>query len=398
MVGDDIETESGVPLSDSKDAYVEGETPSDRLSRKIDLGDSDPKTVWRQMGAAAASIYEQEIDYNALSQNSNSVIRHVLEAAGIDPKEAGGGDFHSALYPGFHNDLTESPSAPREPYRPGGPKSLHDHVIDGAATAPGAGGDGTRGWEEPARRYAGPQGSARRRTDAPAAPERDVELEQSALRELSAISAEEAVRLKPSAWWTEPEMRGQMRHRDYWSADPSVREPLHDQVAGWHSVHFGDEPVRRDGTGRMIEPVFKIEPLVQPVEPKTADGAPLIQAIGRIAESLAAASATRGRPAAVQRFQAGLNRLKAAEDEEKAALPKDRKSVHRPDPAHKPPALDRVKEDGVFGPKTAAATRKALAARGSRAVEAALDDRDPFGEPSFMAPAPGGQVLRVARD
>ena len=324
------------------------------------------------------------------------------------------------MYPGYENDLN-TPNEDRG-IDAAGRRALNALRQGGAVARPPAGStsvdDGTRGWGEPGEpedpwtppedRGAPANTKTRERkerrdmrggrtSEVDPAPERDVELEQSALRELSAISAEEAVRLKPSPWWTEPEMRGQMRHRDYWSADPSVREPLHDQVAGWHSVHFGDAPVRRDGTGRMIEPAIKIQPPVQPIEPKTADGAPLIQAVGRIAQGLAVASATLGRPAAVQRFQTGLNRLKAAEDEEKAARPKERKAVHRPDAAHKPPALDRVKEDGVFGPKTAAATRKALAARGSRAVEAAAEDRDPFGDPSFMAPARGRQGQRVAR-
>ncbi|MEQ8604628.1 MAG: hypothetical protein RIB45_15040 [Marivibrio sp.] len=62
-----------------------------------------------------------------------------LEAAGVDPKKAVGADFHSALYPGFDNDLSESPTAARGSRAVEAALDDHDPFGDPSFTAPGRG-------------------------------------------------------------------------------------------------------------------------------------------------------------------------------------------------------------------------------------------------------------------
>ena len=103
-----IRTEAGVPLAESKDAYRAGDTPQTRRAKRIDLGDQDAEIVWRQMKAAAKQVGERGIDYDAVPwQNSNSTIRHVLEAAAIDPAKAMGPGWNPRDFPGYNNDLNE---------------------------------------------------------------------------------------------------------------------------------------------------------------------------------------------------------------------------------------------------------------------------------------------------
>ncbi|MEQ8603771.1 MAG: hypothetical protein RIB45_10665 [Marivibrio sp.] len=103
-----IKTEADKPLADSKDKYKDGASPQSRRARQLDLDGMDPEIVWRQMTAAAEQVEAREFDYDAAPmQNSNSTIRHVIEAAGLDPAKAFPKDYSPAKHPGYANDLTD---------------------------------------------------------------------------------------------------------------------------------------------------------------------------------------------------------------------------------------------------------------------------------------------------
>ena len=103
-----IVVEADKPLSESGDKYDEGETTDTRRARLLDLDGMDPEIVWRQMTAAAEQVAARGIDYDAAPmQNSNSTIRHVIEAAGLDPAKAFPKDYSPAKHPGYANDLND---------------------------------------------------------------------------------------------------------------------------------------------------------------------------------------------------------------------------------------------------------------------------------------------------
>ncbi|KAF0110450.1 MAG: hypothetical protein FD149_2653 [Rhodospirillaceae bacterium] len=84
-----IAVQADIPLSESKDKYGDGETPETRHAIKLDLGGRNPKEVWREMTEKATEIGHAGIEYDTVPhistpQNSNSVVRTVLDAAGID--------------------------------------------------------------------------------------------------------------------------------------------------------------------------------------------------------------------------------------------------------------------------------------------------------------------------
>jgi hypothetical protein len=101
-----IQVETDIPLSQSKDAYEEGESPSTRNSKSIDLNGRNPEAIWKDMVKRAKEIDRAGIDYNLFNddlntgdgesrlltrkfdaQNSNSVVRGVLDFVDLDVKK-----------------------------------------------------------------------------------------------------------------------------------------------------------------------------------------------------------------------------------------------------------------------------------------------------------------------
>ncbi|MEQ8601816.1 MAG: hypothetical protein RIB45_00755 [Marivibrio sp.] len=182
---------------------------------------------------------------------------------------------------------------------------------------------------------------------------------------LNAIDPEEAVLLKPPADWSEPEAKSLMRRDGYWGGDPGRRKILQDGVAGWFGAHAGNEPVARDGTGKAVERPWKRDPAKEPKPLMTADGLPLSAAFEGIGDRLTKRNRSKSAADAVRGFQAGLNRLADAQE---TAEPEGEVDPYRrfDRPAAKRPK--RLKEDGLFGPKTAEATRFALVNDGAERV------------------------------
>ncbi|NKB19480.1 MAG: hypothetical protein GKS01_02945 [Alphaproteobacteria bacterium] len=131
-----IEVQADIPLSRSEDAYEDGDTPETRNSKLIDLKSRDPETVWKNMAKRAKEIDHNNIDYNLFSidqdridgerniltsefrgQNSNSVIRAVLESSKIDVRKIISEDEFLNKFHGIDNDLSK-PAGGIKPKRP----------------------------------------------------------------------------------------------------------------------------------------------------------------------------------------------------------------------------------------------------------------------------------------
>ncbi|MBT5658794.1 MAG: hypothetical protein HOJ02_01435, partial [Rhodospirillaceae bacterium] len=110
-----IEVESGIPLIKSEDAYEPGETMESRQAQKLDLGGRDPVVVWSKMKETADGIGKAEIDYDFMpDQNSNSMMRSVLDSADIPFEKAIPSGVKVGDLPGIKNDLSKHLPSARE--------------------------------------------------------------------------------------------------------------------------------------------------------------------------------------------------------------------------------------------------------------------------------------------
>ena len=128
---------------------------------------------------------------------------------------------------------------------------------------------------------------------------------------------------------------------------------------------YGSEQATTDGTGRLTAPAPKRPVNAAPVPARSADGMELSRAVTRLAERVADIAETQGSRDAVRFLQQGLTILNQART---AAGPVA--SRNRP-PADGPLFQDLV-DDGLPGPKTRTALRRATARLGAPKVEEAL--------------------------
>lgn len=370
-LGTKIAIEAGIPLQESSDRYGEGDTPQTRRATKIDIGDSDPEIIWRQMRAAARQIAEGEIDYNVIGwQNSNSTIRHVMEAAGLDPNKAAPDGADLFDHPGLRNDLNDAIHGAGK--RPGQWDARQ-------ATPPD---DGSRGWEEiPAHRPDRPSAvpaspPAEERSlaqvdgEARSAPAADGLGER--VREfLKGLPALQKTLLKNPAAWTDGERRAVMGDVAYLNPAHPDHQRAHDGTAGFYAAIYGTGPSKTDASGKTIEPAPKRPVRPEPAPITTVEGEDLERAADNLADALDAAGRTQGPTEAVRRLQKGVNRL-VDRDAPAPTPPRDPARFYAEAAERAAPRPARLKEDGIFGPKTADATAKALVRFGRRPVEAPL--------------------------
>lgn len=175
--------------------------------------------------------------------------------------------------------------------------------------------------------------------------------------------ADEAMMTRPEIW-TEEDARTVMKAR----MSLSTSDPAHARYADAERRHFaaryGSGPVKTDETGRMLTPELIGTAPSQPAPPRTIDGQDLGEAVGHVGGHVAGHADTHGFDTAVSGLQAGLNWLGGSGRE--AALSGDGKVVAGPGAPYSP-----LKMDGLFGPKTAHATRAATATFGAPRVKEA---------------------------
>jgi len=80
----DIEIKNNIPLVGSDDARG-GDSTTQRGQVELDLNGRSAEEVWLEMQETASNIESAQIPYGKMDDNSNSVIRTILEHNGIEP-------------------------------------------------------------------------------------------------------------------------------------------------------------------------------------------------------------------------------------------------------------------------------------------------------------------------
>ena len=133
------------------------------------------------------------------------------------------------------------------------------------------------------------------------------------------------------------------------------RERLFKAEKGFFDHFFGNQPIEPDAAGRTMEPQ-PIRPIPQtPTPVSTADGEPLGKGLRRIGRMVVRDARDDGLASVIKHLQGGLNILGEAK------APKDGAAI-----------LPKLKEDGVFGPKSRSGLKRAVASLGTPKVEEGL--------------------------
>ena len=99
-IGGQIVVQVGVPMAQSFDSRPIS-AREERGSAVLDLEGRDANDVWNLMLQQAQNIHDEQLGYNALSQNSNSTIASVLHVIGIDLNDVAPDiPNHGDIYPG----------------------------------------------------------------------------------------------------------------------------------------------------------------------------------------------------------------------------------------------------------------------------------------------------------
>ena len=162
-----------------------------------------------------------------------------------------------------------------------------------------------------------------------------------------------------------------MRHDAYWENTDPRRDALHHAIRQGYRHQFGTGPQTHDETGKPETPV-EINPLPQNTQaPAAAGGASMRGLLGGLDRLLGTASN-------VAAWQRALNALDNPTPAEVAQKRPPRGTLAKlDDPTTAPPLvppLDDLKQDGLFGPKTAAKTRRVLTKRPSRTIQVAVSN------------------------
>ncbi|MCW9045800.1 MAG: hypothetical protein OQK35_05655 [Alphaproteobacteria bacterium] len=158
--------------------------------------------------------------------------------------------------------------------------------------------------------------------------------------------------LKQPQDWTEEEVLEVMKSQDYGAIGSPQRKRAFSKVQSWFEHHYGNEPVRHDSSGKMIQPKFKTLPNQRAVPVKTSDGYELPKAMDKIGKMVAQMAVQKGLSQAVGNLQTGLNVM--------------------PQLTQREPLAPQLKEDGVFGRKTKDAMLSSLIEKGKSNTENAL--------------------------
>lgn len=163
-------------------------------------------------------------------------------------------------------------------------------------------------------------------------------------------SPAEAALIKDVDDLTEKEVRAAVGSDTYWKASDPNRAALLDKVTLWHDRRYGTAPQKLDWTGKPIRPDFVAPPPTTARPTRDAEGtaiASALQSLGRHAARLAEGRGTARKVEAVSTLQRGLNYLRQGNE-------------------------GRLKVDGIAGPRTRLAARKALVAHGRKKAEEAV--------------------------
>ena len=142
--------------------------------------------------------------------------------------------------------------------------------------------------------------------------------------------------LKPAANIGAAEIEKARRFSMFENNNPQLGKEIDAKIEDWYNTIYGTAPLRRDGTGRQIEPAIKIRPQSNG-KLSTKDGLDLEQSLWKLAERMSEIDNDDTSETGVAALQKSLNNLGA-----------------------KPP----LKTDGQLGSKTTLQTRRQLADNG----------------------------------
>lgn len=142
--------------------------------------------------------------------------------------------------------------------------------------------------------------------------------------------------LKPAANIGAAEIEKARRFSMFENNNPQLGKEIDAKIEDWYNTIYGTAPLRRDGTGRQIEPAIKIRPQSNG-KLSTKDGLDLEQSLWKLAERMSEIDNDDTSETGIAALQKSLNNLGA-----------------------KPP----LKTDGQLGPKTTLQTRRQLADNG----------------------------------
>tara|TARA_B100000676_G_scaffold313540_1_gene396846 strand:- start:90485 stop:91729 length:1245 start_codon:yes stop_codon:yes gene_type:complete len=342
-----IEVQADIPLRESKDAYGKEDTPSNRKAKRIDIGDRDPETLWNEMVKKAKEIGEAGINYDLFNldgdrtdgersiltseywgQNSNSVIRAVLESAKINIKKIISEDEFLNKFHGIENDLSK-PAGGFNPKKPRERISLPSSEPDEEGRIPD---------DRPDGRLELPDSSV----EDPGKPKNNflddtINHTPAAKKiERAALGGQETVAeilSKPPEQLTEPEINRLTRVKGAMLSNDPNRAKAENAVTEAHRRAFtdgreGDRPFPTD-----------IAPALTPAGQPVADG------VKQVIDTFIGNAGNDAMPARVSTLQSSLNRV------ERDDIP--------------------LKVDGVFGDKTRGRLRETVARKGPEPI---LDD------------------------
>lgn len=148
--------------------------------------------------------------------------------------------------------------------------------------------------------------------------------------------SETDILLKPAANIGAAEIEKARRFSMFENNNPQLGKEIDAKIEDWYNTIYGTAPLRRDGTGRQIEPAIKIR-LQSNGKLSTKDGLDMEQSLWKLAERMSEIDDDDTSETGVAALQKSLNNLGA-----------------------KPP----LKTDGQLGPKTTLQTRRQLADNG----------------------------------
>ena len=342
-----IQVEVGKSLDQSKDKYEAGERSGSRPSRRLPIADDDLDKAWtgmrrkaEEIGAAGLS-YRADTEADDPDQTSNSVVRAALDAAGVSFRAALPEGFKVEKLPGFEDNLQEKL---KERQR------AKERTDEGLQNDPMA--------------------------DVPhAAADRPVD-HRAVVADLTRDDDPlEEILLKRPGELTEGEAR-QLAARRLASEDSIERQALFGFERAHYDDLYGAGPASLDATGRLVQPIAVKVQNQTPVAARGIDGRPVAETVAAVAEQVASLSEGAGRRDAVRALQRGLNVLirepwRTPDHNPEVWRERLRKSG-REDLYALFAGLQPLKDDGLSGPKTRAALRRAAAAWGRPGVKEGL--------------------------
>ncbi len=184
--------------------------------------------------------------------------------------------------------------------------------------------------------------------------------------------------------WTEAELREIMRERMN-SKDEARKKELFNREREWFVHHFGDQEIGYDETGKMKQPK-PIRPVrKKPVPTKTPDGKELGEAFEYLIGSVSPISRPVHRMLPYRPHEGGIPNEDAGGQVKPAIMPNEANIVRamqsglnvlsgqkNQSPLPGAPKTPMLKEDGIVGPKTAQAMKKAVMENGTPKVAEAL--------------------------